>query len=73
MTKEKKFKTIIPLESNNLSFDAKAFVKDIGGNENFYSKINPRYSTRLIKKNDNKFYLEIAFELYGKVKKLKRK
>ena len=27
----------------------------------------------MIKKDDNKYYIEIAFELYGKVKKLKRK
>ena len=39
----------------------------------FNNKINPRYSTRLIKKNDKKYYLEIVFELYGQVKKLKRK
>ena len=72
VTNNKK-KTVIPLESKKLEFDVKAFVKDIGGNEIFYNKINPRYSTRLIKKNDKKYYLEIVFELYGLVKKLKRK
>ena len=68
-----KSKTTIPLKTENLEFEVKAFVKDIGGNEIFYNKINPRYSSRLIKKDDNKYYIEIAFELYGKVKKLKRK
>ena len=72
VTNDKK-KTVIPLESKHLEFDVKAFVKDIGGNEIFYNKINPRYSTRLIKKNNNKYYLEIIFELYGKVKKLRSK
>lgn len=66
-------KTYIPLEGKNLSFELKAFIKDLGGNETFYNKIIPRYSVRLIKKENNSFFIEIIFELFGKVKELKRK
>ena len=65
-------KVIIPLKSKGLNFEVKGFIKDLGGNETFYNKINPRYSSRLLKKGE-KYYIEIIFELYGKIKKLKRK
>ena len=61
-------KTYIPLEGKNLSFELKVLTK-----ESFYDKIVPRYSARLIKKENNRFFIEIIFELFGKVKKLKRK
>ena len=64
-------KILVPLKSNNLTFETKGFIKDLGGNETFFNKINPRHSSRLVKKND-KFFVEIIFELYGKLKKLKR-
>jgi hypothetical protein len=65
-------KIIIPIKSKNLNFEVKGFVKGFRGNETFFNKINPRYSSRLIKKNE-KYYIEILFELFGKIKKLKRK
>ena len=61
-------KTYIPLEGKNLSFNLKELSK-----ESFNDKIVPRYSARLIKKENNGFFIEIIFELFGKVKKLKRK
>ena len=71
--KKRKFeKIIIPLKGKNPNFEVKGFVKDLGGNETFFNKINPRYSSRLFKKGE-KYYIEIIFELYGKIKKLKRK
>ena len=66
-------KIIIPIKSKkNLNFEVKGFVKGFRGNETFFNKINPRYSSRLIKKYE-KYYIEILFELFGKIKKLKRK
>ena len=71
--KTRKFeKIIVPLKGSNLKFKVKGFIKDLGGNESFYNKINPRYSTKLIN-NGDKYLIEIIFELYGKIKKLKRK
>ena len=60
------------MKGKNPNFEVKGFVKDLGGNETFFNKINPRYSSRLFKKGE-KYYIEIIFELYGKIKKLKRK
>ena len=65
-------KVIIPIKGKNLNFEVKGFVKGFRGNETFFNKINPRYSSRLIKKYE-KYYIEILFELFGKIKKLKRK
>ena len=65
-------KIIVPLKSKNQNFEVKGFIKDLGGNETFFNKINPRYSSKLIKKGE-KYFIEIIFELFGKIKKLKRK
>lgn len=64
-------KIIIPIKSTK-----KVNLKDItinyDGRENFVNKIDPRYSSALIKKDD-KYYIEIIFEVYGKVKNLRSK
>ena len=64
-------KIIIPIKSAK-----KVNLKDItinyDGRENFVNKIDPRYSSALIKKDD-KYYIEIIFEVYGKVKNLRSK
>jgi hypothetical protein len=62
---------LIPIKS-----DKRVHLKDFNiqydGKENFFNKIDPRYSSMLIKK-DEKYYIEIIFEVYGKVKNLKSK
>lgn len=74
-TKSSFEKIIVPLKGKNKNFEVKGFIKDLGGNETFFNKIDPRYSSRLIKddKDNNKYFIEITFELFGKIKKLKRK
>ena len=36
-------KILVPLKSNNLTFETKGFIKDLGGNETFFNKIKTRY------------------------------
>ena len=69
---EKKDKIIIPilLKDKNINFEPRKYKYD-GENYTFLSTIEPRYSAKVIKnsKEPEKYYLEIVFEMFGKVKK----
>ena len=62
---------LIPIKSEK-RVHLKDFNIQYDGKENFFNKIDPRYSSMLIGK-DEKYYIEIVFEVYGKVKNLKSK
>ena len=56
----------IKLKENINEFNLKCVYVNSTGIRNFLSAIEPRYSSRIIKK-ENKYYLEIEFELYGQL------
>lgn len=67
-------KIIIPIkykEKENIKeFNLKSVYIDSNGIHNFTNSIETRYSSRIIKKMD-KDYLEIIFEMFGKIKEIK--
>ena len=64
-------KILIPIEykdkDKNKEFNLKSVYTDSNGIHSFLNSIEPRYSSRKIKKMD-KDYLEIVFEMFGKIK-----
>ena len=56
----------IKLKENINEFNLKCVYVNSTGIRNFLSAIEPLYSSRIIKK-ENKYYLEIEFELYGQL------
>ena len=56
----------IKLKENINEFNLKCVYVNSTGIRNFLSSIEPLYSSRIIKK-ENKYYLEIEFELYGQL------
>ena len=66
---EKNKNIIIPIrlkEPNIQEFNLKCVYVNSTGIRNFLAAIEPRYSSRIIKKED-KYYLEVEFELYGQL------
>ena len=65
---------IIPIsaKSNKDIPNLKGLYTNYKGKENFFNKINVRYSSKLIKIKEQN-YIKIVFELFGKIKKLTRK
>ena len=63
---EKKIKAIKLNENNKSKIDLKGVIVDSKGIHNFLSSIEPRYTTRIIEK-DNKLFIEIEFEMFGKL------
>jgi hypothetical protein len=62
-------KTIsIKLDENKKSkIDLKGVIVDSKGIHNFLSSIEPRYATKIIEKENNKLFIEIEFEMFGKL------
>ena len=64
-------KILIPIEYKDKDkikeFNLKSVYTDSNGIHSFLNSIEPRYSSRKIKKKD-KDYLEIVFEMFGKIK-----
>ena len=63
---EKKTISIKLGDKNKSKIDLKGVIVDSKGIHNFLSSIEPRYTTRIIEK-DNKFTIEIEFEIFGKL------
>ena len=65
---------IIPISAKNNKDipNLKGLYTNYKGKENFFNKINVRYSSKLIQIKEH-FYIKIVFELFGKIKKLTRK
>ena len=61
-------KIIIPiiLKNKSIPFETKKFKYD-GENYTFLSNIEPRYSAKIYKKSESEKYLQIIFEMFGKV------
>lgn len=61
-------KIIIPIKLNNknIKFETKKFKYD-GENYIFLNNIEPRYSAKIYKKSEEEAYLQIIFEMFGKV------
>ena len=68
-SKYKEKKTIsIKLDDNKKSkIDLKGVIVDSKGIHNFLPSIEPRYTTRIIEKDNNKLFIEIEFEMFGKL------
>ena len=69
--KETADKIIIPIQltDQNIVFETRKFKYD-GENYTFFSNNEPRYSAKIIKKSKEEIYLEIIFEMFGKVKEI---
>lgn len=60
--------------NKKINIDLKGFFVDSKGINNFVAAIEPDYSSRICKdKKENKFYVEVTFELFGKIKKNNKK
>ena len=69
--KETADKIIIPIQltDKKIVFETRKFKYD-GENFSFFSNSEPRYSAKIIKKSEEDIYLEIIFEMFGKVKEI---
>ena len=56
------------VDKNNPKIDLKGVIVDSKGIHNFLSSIEPRYSTKIIER-DNQLFIEIEFEMFGKLNK----
>jgi len=66
--KQTKDKIIYPiiLKNKSINFETKKFKYD-GENYIFLNSIEPRYSAKIYKKSEEEIYLQIIFEMFGKV------
>ena len=68
-------KIIIPIKTkdniNIENFSFKPFYFGADGTYYFSNGIDPLYSSKIIKKNNNEYYLQIIFEMPGKIENLK--
>ena len=68
-------KIIIPIklkDKNIKEFNLKGVYVDSKGIHSFLNNIETRYSSRIIK-NNNKYFIEITFEMFGKLGNLEKK